>query len=64
MTDRRREFERWRRGRLPRLSEAGRVMLEAIALAAGGGLSEIRYHRAGGVEWVPWATNTRAYCAR
>ena len=58
MIDRRLEFECWRRGRVPRLSRAQRVMLEAVELAENGALFR-KIFSAGGLRWHVDATNTR-----
>ena len=49
--DRQLEFERWRRRRLPQLTDPMRVMLRAIDLAGGDGLSAGNFRRPGGQAW-------------
>ena len=46
-----RGFERWRRGRLPRLDGEAVLMLMAVWLAGGRALSEVHFRRAGGGRW-------------
>jgi hypothetical protein len=46
--DRQLEFERWRRSRAPRLTEAMRLALAAVELCGGGPLSARRFSRPGG----------------